>query len=80
MMTSAKRYLLVFHHNFTNAVTLYITPEIRSKLVFAKKTGDLPAAVGVSLFLEKFVGCIEDVKDLVAAGRGEVSQVVTGQC
>lgn len=50
----------------------------RSKLVFAKKTGDLPAAVGVSLFLEKFVGCIEDVKDLVAAGRGEVSQVVSG--
>ncbi|MPC42657.1 hypothetical protein E2C01_036284 [Portunus trituberculatus] len=51
---------------------------IRSKLVFAKKTGELPAAVGVSLFLEKFVGCVEDVKDLVAAGRVEVSQIVAG--
>ncbi|XP_063859482.1 eIF-2-alpha kinase GCN2-like isoform X2 [Scylla paramamosain] len=50
----------------------------RSKLVFAKKTGELPAAVGVSLFLEKFVGCVEDVKDLVAAGRVEVSQIVAG--
>lgn len=49
-------------------------------MVFAKKTGELPVAVGVSLFLEKFVGCIEDVKDMVAAGRGEVAQVVAGKC
>lgn len=48
-------------------------------MVFAKKTEELPAAVGVSLFLEKFVGCIENVKDLVAAGRGEVSQIVAGK-
>lgn len=47
--------------------------------MFAKKTGELPAAVGVSLFLEKFVGCVEDVKDLVAAGRVEVSQIVAGK-
>lgn len=44
-----------------------------------KKKEDIPVAVGVSLFLEKFACCISDVTELAATGRGDISQVVDGK-
>ncbi|XP_071529690.1 eIF-2-alpha kinase GCN2 isoform X2 [Panulirus ornatus] len=50
----------------------------QSRLVSTKKKEDVPVAVGVSLFLEKFACCISDVNELAATGRGDISQVVSG--
>ncbi|XP_069986045.1 eIF-2-alpha kinase GCN2 isoform X2 [Penaeus vannamei] len=47
----------------------------RSKLV-EKTNKDVPYAVGISLFLEKFASCIGDITQLTAAGRRDVSQLV----
>ncbi|XP_063592060.1 eIF-2-alpha kinase GCN2-like isoform X2 [Penaeus indicus] len=47
----------------------------RSKLV-EKTNKDVPYAVGISLFLEKFASCICDITQLTAAGRRDVPQLV----
>ncbi|XP_045610005.1 eIF-2-alpha kinase GCN2 isoform X2 [Procambarus clarkii] len=50
----------------------------RKKLVSTKKNGEQPTAVGISLFLDKFYSCIDDVTKLMATGRGDISQIVAG--
>ncbi|XP_066963936.1 eIF-2-alpha kinase GCN2 isoform X2 [Macrobrachium rosenbergii] len=39
---------------------------------------EIPAAFGISLFLDKFVGCVCDISQLAASGRSDVTKVAAG--
>nr|XP_053628943.1 eIF-2-alpha kinase GCN2-like isoform X2 [Cherax quadricarinatus] len=56
----------------------YLILQHRRKLLSTEKNAELPAAVGVSLFLEKFDCCIAEVIKLMATGQRDIDQVVAG--